>query len=158
MFGAHEAIPDPEIKPIISFELAMVHVVMDGGVEYFEEERASETARHDLISQVTIYVDDKADDRKHGDGEDMDGEDQRDHQQHGAFGPGFDEMKGIGGPGRGVGRAMMQQVGEPEYSFMMQEPVHPIEICVVDDEAKDQAEDQPYDGMIGEITIYKGVF
>ena len=87
MFGAHEAIPDPEIKAVIPFELAVVHVVMDGGIEYFEEEGAPEAARHDLVSQVAIYVDDEAYDRKQGDGEDMDGEDQRDHQQHGAFGP-----------------------------------------------------------------------
>jgi len=158
MFGAHEAIPGPEIKPVISFELAVVHVVMHGGVEYFEEEGAPETARHDLIPQVTIYVDDKARNCKQGDGEDMDGDDQRDHQQYGAFGPGFYEMKRIGGPGGGVDGTMMQQVGEPEYFFMVQEAVHPIEVCIVDDEAKDQAEDKPGDGMIGEIMIYECVF
>jgi hypothetical protein len=88
----------------------------------------------------------------------MNGNNQRDHQKNGAFGPGFNEMKGIGGPGGGVGGTMMPQVGEPEYFFVVQEPVHPIEVGVVDDEAKDQAEDQPYDGMIGEIMIYECVF
>ena len=158
MFGAHQAIPDPEIESIVPFELAVVHIVMDGGVEYFEEEGAPEAARHDLVSQVAIYVDDEARNCEQGDGEHMNGEDQCDHQQYGAFGPGFEKMERIGGPGGGVCGAMMQRVGEPENFFMMEKAVHPIEIGVMYDEAKDQAQDQPCDGMIGEIMIYNGIF
>lgn len=56
---------------------------------------------------MSVDVNDKADNGKERQDEGVDGDNEYDEQQYRAFGPGFDEMKGIGGPGGRVGRAMM---------------------------------------------------
>jgi hypothetical protein len=99
MLGTHQPVPDPEIEPVIAPEFAVMKIVVNGSIEYFEEERLSEAAGQDLVTQVAIYIDDKSADREQQDGQGMNRDHKDDDQQHGAFRPCLDEMKGIRGPG-----------------------------------------------------------
>jgi len=119
ILGAHETVPDPEVEAIIAFELAVMEIMVGGSVEYFEEKRSPEIFGHDLIAQVAVYVDDKAADGENEDAQGVDGNYKNDGQEHGAFRPGLDKMKGIGGPGGRVGGAVVEQVGETEDGWMV---------------------------------------
>jgi len=154
MLGIHQPVPDPEIEPIIPLELAVMEIVIDGGIEYFKKKRMSESTGQDLISQVAIHIDHKSTDGEQQDGQGMHRNKKDNDQQHGAFRPGFYKMKGIGGPGRRIGGPVMQQMGYAKDLGVVQQTMHPIEISIVDDEAQQHTDRDPPTGICGEMEIH----
>ena len=70
----------------------------------------------------------------------MHGQHEYQEEQDEPFGKAFEEVKAIGGPGRRIVAFMMDQMGDGEQPFVVQQPVHPIKIGVMNDQTKDQAD------------------
>lgn len=99
MKGIHQAVPPGEIQPVIPFEILVMHIVVDRGIEPLEEPVTVEAPGKQLKAQVAINIIDRHEDQERKNMDEMyrecKGEDINDPR----FDDGFRGLKGKGSPG-----------------------------------------------------------
>lgn len=154
----HQPVPEQEIQTIIPFEILVVHIMVHRSIDPFAQPVFTESLWIQFPAQVPVHIINDHEQEKENQVIEMNRNAKYKNEEDAGFQDRFQRMEGVGGKGAGIGGLVMHQVDQFKNTGMMNGPVHPVKIGIMNNRHDGEGQNKPDHAVLMDISIKTGVF